>query len=384
MVSRSGVESSRRPALFRGSLFQGSGWPSLFDTLISLVLIAGLWLMVAPDSSALRAVQLSLAGALVLGFVLRRWFPRAATIIVLLATTTGWWLGVTGDPFLIAGFCLFVAAERFGARRVPWWLASTAAFLLASVLFVAAEGLENSFLAAIIGAVVLGAAWMLGVRTRQMREETARRVQAQERLRLSRDVHDVLSHALGTIGVRAGVLAHVESTTQELREAMREIEGDSRAALGDLRSLLSRERAGVSDQPPAAAQLGVLIADAARATEAVGVRVRTEVDEAAEAAPASVRTTAYRIVQESVTNVIRHAHASVCTISVRVEGRRLVVEVSDDGHGSRSEVPAGHGLAGMRERVALLGGTLEAGNTPDAGLMVRAVLPVEPVSEGAL
>lgn len=385
MAIRSAEVSSGKDFTLRPRWYQLPGWRISIEVVAGVLLAAALWLPFTPATPSLHAAQLSLAAAVVLGFVVRRWFPWTATLVVTVATVAGWWLGATGDPFLIAGFCLFVAAERFGARRFPWWLIATGVLVLTSMLFIEADGAQDRFLGMVVGAVVLGAAWVLGVRTRQARDETALRVRAEERLRLSRDVHDVLSHALGTIGVRAGVLAHIDSPSQEqLREALREIESDSRAAMGDLRSLLNRERADDADQPASGATLEALIGDALRSARSVGVQVDTQIDDAVELASASVRTTIYRIVQESVTNVIRHAHATSCVVRVRVNGDSVLVEIRDDGRGSTSPTRDGHGLLGMRERVELLGGSIEASNPTDGGFQVRATLPLDSKAQATL
>lgn len=345
------------------------------------MLVGCLWLMVPAGSAAARQLQFTLVGVVFLGFCVRRSLPRTATALVTGSTAVGWWFSVTGDPFLIAGFCMFVVAERFGSRRFPWWLVTAYAVLLVSILALAADGVEDRSRGVVTGAVVLGTAWVLGVRTRQVRQETARRVSLEERLILSRDVHDVLSHTLGTIGVRAGVAAHITSTSpDQLRTALREVEEESRAALSELRQVLEWRRDQDEGQPPTAAPLSELIESLARKMRDVGLSVETDVDDGADHQPVAVRTTAYRVIQESLTNIVRHAHATSCSVTVRTVPSQLVIRVDDDGQGASTPPREGQGLRGMRERVTLLGGSVQAHNTGD-GFRVHVELPNAPQRE---
>jgi len=245
------------------------------------------------------------------------------------------------------------------------------------------------------GAVVLLAAVFLGeaVRNRRAyvaelrdraeraertREDEARRRVDEERMRIARELHDVVSHSIGVISVQAGVAAHLlERRPDKAGEALATIRQASDEALDELHAML-----GVLRQPdghvplapaPGLAQLDALVAQA----EGAGLRVEVDAGGAANLPPA-VDLACYRIVQESLTNVVRHAGASSATVTVAADGDTLLVEVTDDGPGAPG---AGNGngtrqgIVGMRERARALGGTLEAGPRPEGGFRVSARLP---------
>jgi signal transduction histidine kinase len=215
-------------------------------------------------------------------------------------------------------------------------------------------------------------------RAERTREEEARRRVDEERMRIARELHDVVSHSIGVISVQAGVAAHLlERRPDKAGEALATIRQASDEALDELHAML-----GVLRQPdgraplapaPGLAQLGALVAMA----EGAGLRVEVDARGAPHLPPA-VDLACYRIVQESLTNVVRHAGASSVTVTVAADGDTLVVEVTDDGPGAPG---AGNGngtrqgIVGMRERARALGGTLEAGPRPEGGFRVSARLP---------
>jgi Signal transduction histidine kinase len=305
--------------------------------------------------------------------------PALAVILTAGATASAWLLGVTADPFLLTGFAVFRHAERRGVRRFPWWMFAGLLIVLALSLGFGAEGVEDRLRGMLLSAVVLSAARVLGVRTREARREAAARSRADERLRLARDVHDVLSHSLGAIGVRAGVAAHVTSLdADELRGTLREIEGDARSSLSELKLLLQRERAGGDSSFP----LNAALAEIIRMAERADVKARLSFEGDVDALPAVVRTTVLRVVQEAVTNVIRHATADGLTVTLRISDDAAEIQVTDDGRGAPNGVRDGHGLIGMRERVELAGGTLRVVSTSE-GFTVSASVPLGvPVGAG--
>ncbi|TMG10732.1 MAG: sensor histidine kinase [Chloroflexi bacterium] len=215
---------------------------------------------------------------------------------------------------------------------------------------------------------------------RQRREEEMQRRVTDERLRIARELHDVVSHSISTINVQAGMAAHViDHKPDEAKAALVTIKQTSRDTLRELRGILNVLRQvdeGESRQPaPGLAQLDVLVDTAVRA----GVPVSASVGGLTRALPPAVDLAAYRIIQESLTNVIRHAGRASAQISVDFEPDRVVIEVSDDGRGTgvpdANGWPEGHGLAGMRERAAAVRGELQAGPRPGHGFQVRAALP---------
>lgn len=310
-------------------------------------------------------------------------------MVTMVATTSAWMLGVTADPFVLTAVALFVVAERQGSQRFPWWMLGAGGGVAVAALGLSAEGVENRFRGMLLGALVLGASWFLGVRTRQVHEEAAARSRAEERLRLARDVHDVLSHSLGTIGMRAGIAAHVPTLGEaELRAVLREVEEGARSSLAELKGVLQRERAGgeelsapflsaqsLAAQSLSAQSLSAALADIARSAERADVRTRLDLTGDLDELPAAVRTTVYRLVQEAVTNAVRHASATSLVVTARAAADRVHLEVRDDGRGAAPGFREGHGLTGMRERVALLGGTLQL-ETAAPGFGITVTLPL--------
>ncbi|MGV9886387.1 sensor histidine kinase [Streptomyces sp. NPDC003395] len=219
-------------------------------------------------------------------------------------------------------------------------------------------------------------------RAERTREEEARRRVAEERLRIARDLHDLLAHTITLIGVQTSVAAHVLHADPDrldrtaVAKALDDIADTCRTARGELRTTLEvlRDQGATDVRGPLPGLHGLPdLADAARAAGAsVDLTVR------ADGVPPAVGAAAYRIVQEALTNAVRHGGRDDLTVRVRVyeEGDALRVEVTDDGAGAGSGQP-GFGLVGMRERARSVGGTLEAGPLPDRGFAVRAVLPRE-------
>ena len=208
------------------------------------------------------------------------------------------------------------------------------------------------------------------------REEVARRRAVEERLRIARELHDSLTHSISVIKVQAGVAAHLaEKRGEEVPESLRAIVEASADATRELRSTLSalREHA---DPGTGLAQLPHLL-ERARAS---GVEVTLSRNGTRADIPASVDLAAYRIVQEALTNVRRHAGSVSTRVSVSYLARSLSVQVENDGPRLAEWPVPGLGLIGMRERVTALGGRLRAGPRESGGFSVQAELPLDPVS----
>lgn len=211
------------------------------------------------------------------------------------------------------------------------------------------------------------------------RDHEARRRVAEERLRIARELHDVIAHTVSVITVHAGVAADVLDDRPDLaRSALGTIRTAGREALDELRTTVGVLRASgepASDQPPTAPAPGLAqienLLETARRT-GLGVAVVVEGDR--RPLPAAVDLAGYRIVQESLTNVIRHAGAAHATVSIRYRPGCVEVEIGDDGCGSDRKA-GGHGLAGMRERAKALGGELQAGRSATGGFTVVAHIP---------
>lgn len=197
-----------------------------------------------------------------------------------------------------------------------------------------------------------------------------------ERLRIARELHDVMAHTIVAVSVQASVAADViDDSPEQAKAALRAIRAQSSEALAELRAVVDVLRAGEEDAPRAPAPGLDGLDGLVELTSGAGVRVDVAVDGAVRPLPKAIDLTAYRIIQESLTNVIRHARASAASVRVRYDPGALVLEIADDGPGGGEPGTPGHGLSGMRERAAAVGGTLTAGREADGGFHVRATLP---------
>ncbi|MFI7281331.1 sensor histidine kinase [Micromonospora chersina] len=239
----------------------------------------------------------------------------------------------------------------------------------------------------LFGVTALGLGWALGELQRghaQRRHDRQRQVLARERERISRELHDVVAHHVAVIAVQAAAAEDVfDAHPERARAALGAINVAARSALTELRAMLHALATDDGTDPdgpqPGLAQLDTL-ADAVRA---VGIEVTVDRDAGAEDLPGGVQLSAYRIVQESLTNALRHSRATRAEVSVRYDDGVLRLAVVDDGTAAprRPGAGAGRGIVGMRERARLLGGTLEAGPLPAGGFRVEARLPVGVVAQ---
>ena len=233
-------------------------------------------------------------------------------------------------------------------------------------------------------------AWLVGNSVRQSRAyaerltaSAATQAVTVERLRIAREMHDTVAHSIGIIALQAGAAARVTTTQPEAaREAMRAVEREGRETLAGLRRMLVALRAA-DTTPVLPAGLGDVDRLAATTT-AAGVRVDVRRRGEPRQLPPDIDLSAFRIIQESVTNVVRHAATHACRVTLDYRDDELALEVTDDGRGHGTAVDTGFGLAGMRERVALLQGEFTAAPRPEGGFRVAVRLPVPaPVSVSA-
>jgi len=245
--------------------------------------------------------------------------------------------------------------------------------------------------------VLFGGAWFAGrlVQKRQLyaqafaerarvleleRDANARVAAAEERVRIAREMHDAVGHSVSVMVVQAGAerLA-LGDERPATREALLAIERTGREALAEMSRLLGilrKDGEGLSLAPrPSLAQIDALV----QTVRDAGVSVALSVEGKPTELPPGVDVSAYRIVQEALTNVVKHAGPATATVVVRYGRRAVEVEVTDDGRGSLNGSTNGHGLVGMRERIELHGGTLEAGGRSTGGFAVKARLPLETV-----
>ncbi|MFE0592881.1 sensor histidine kinase [Micromonospora echinospora] len=361
------------------------------------------WVWIAVDALAAAAVVAAvvlmrpasgwwvwcLAGLLGLPLAVRRWWPVPVLVVVLLTTATALVVGIGVEIVVYVVAAALYPVALSSARAAAWGLAAALggvlvpglvdAFVAGLPIVPAREGVESFSTTPLTvtgyGTAVVAASWALAwaVRTRQrhtsqLTELRVARAIAEERLRIARDVHDVVGHSLSLITMQAAVANHLGSGREA---ALRTIEEASRSALDDVRTVLGGLREQDTGGPPGPVDdLDRLVEE----TRAAGVAVTVDRADLSRV-PAGVRTSAYRIVQEALTNVRRHARATRCRVTVAATDDGLSLAVVDDGTAPRRTGRPGHGLLGMRERATLHGGSLSAGPEPDGGFAVRATLP---------
>jgi signal transduction histidine kinase len=192
-------------------------------------------------------------------------------------------------------------------------------------------------------------------------------------MRIARDIHDIVGHTIAGVTIQAGLAEDaLDRRPDQSRSALKMIRSACQDALSELKAALGVLRAGGADQEPAPG-LGRLNELLGLARES-GLSVRLARGEGIETLPAVVEMSAYRIVQEALTNVIRHARATEVVVSIQRDTAMLVIEVTDNGHATTGA--PGHGIVGMTERAQALGGRLDAGRNADGGFRVQATLPV--------
>jgi signal transduction histidine kinase len=209
------------------------------------------------------------------------------------------------------------------------------------------------------------------------REQLAQRRVEQERMRIARELHDILAHTIAVINVHAGVAADsLGDDPDQARASLSAIRDESREATGQLKAALGVLRDRESDAPlvpvPRLSELDRLVASVG----GEGLNVEVSIEGEPRRLASEIELTAYRVAQESLTNVVRHANAGSVSIDLSYEREALLVTISDDGRGSvAGSAGRGHGLAGMRERVEAIGGSVQAGDVQGNGFRVRARLP---------
>jgi signal transduction histidine kinase len=362
--------------------------PQQWDVLIAVAAAAGLIVegLLRGSGSAGAVIVLALLTALPLA-----WSSRAP-LPALLGATAGLLVCLAVfQPYDVATAVLAAALYRvasLGDRRRSLLVGAAAAALVVSIAVVVSDSVAANAavrLGVIIGALVIGdtvrsrrelreARRERDQRIAQEREQESLRRLADERLRVARELHDTVAHALVAINVSAGVAAHLRRDDDVLTEIM----AVSAQALEDLRTTLGLLRE--TDEPaPTGPVLDLTsLAQLVDRVTAAGVQTDTEVELNGTVLPLAVGQAGYRIVQEALTNVMRHAPASHARVVLHVDGDALLIDVTDDGVvDSEARSTGGHGLLGMTERAAALGGQLSAGPA-ETGWHVHARLPLAP------
>ncbi|WP_431917454.1 sensor histidine kinase [Nonomuraea jabiensis] len=357
------------------------------------IVVGMFWL---PPTAAASADRSRLVAGLVLACVtgavmaLRRRLPAVSPLLAAGATIAGSVLGVCQDPMLAAAWCLYpLAVAHAGRTRTIVLVLAGLLTALATVAAVPDEGASGAGQRLTLAVAALSVSWLLGTAVGRQIAAAREAERAQVQLAVARDVHDVVGHALGVISAEAGVTRSLaDAGEQELRDTLAGVESHARRALEEMQALVRGLRSGPGAPEGGAgiAQLDGLVA-ATRAA-GVGVEARIEVNGPVDDVTGAV---AYRIVQESLTNVVRYAPGAACSVDLRQDGGEIVVRVRDHGPGARPArggdgsgrgrdasglVGDGSGLRGMRERARLMGGTVTWGDHPEGGFEVRARLPV--------
>jgi signal transduction histidine kinase len=350
-----------------------SAWLGYLLTVVAASIVAGRrrWPLAAfAGTLALALAVIALAapsGAISLPVVI---------VVFTLAQVQGRWRA--GLLALLAGLALALAR---GFLQYRGWSDARTALEPAVVLAALFAGWAVSSRRAYVAEIEARAAQV----QRTHEQEARRRVDA-ERLRIARELHDVLAHSIATINIQAGVAAHVlREHPEHAAQALMTIKSTSKDALRELRDILGVLREADEAQPrepaPGLSQVDRLI----DATSQAGVPTRFAISGSRRTVPATVDLAAYRIVQESLTNVLRHAGPASASVAIAYADDAMTVSIDDDGRGPEGGAPAstghaptrhGHGILGMRERAHALGGELEAGPRQDGGFRVRARLPV--------
>ena len=349
-------------------------------------------------AGSVHAPRGALAAIVVLwtpALLLRRRFPFAAPVFVFFVFATVSFADREAVSSVdMSAFALLLAFWAVGAQQearqagagVAIGCATVAVLIERDLRLDASEGIQL----VTFGSGLALAAFVVERRTRRAaaleeraarlereREERERAAVGEERRRIARDLHDVVAHGVGVMTVQAGAARLLlDDDPARAREPLLAFEQAGRQALGELRRLLGilrRDERGPALRPqPGLVDVEELVAQAGRA----GLPVELVIDGPPVPVPAGVDLAAYRIVQEALTNTRKHAGPARASVAVRYGPDALEVEISDDGRPGANG-GGGHGLIGMRERVALYGGQLDAGPRPEGGFTIRAHLPID-------
>ena len=364
--------------------------PRLIDVVALAGLLAlGLFESVSDDNLERPWIQAGLSVGWTLALTVRRRWP-----LPVLAAVVSLGLGLSlAEPDtgpLSYVLALVVASFTVGRQTASWWGPVLCVGLFWAI-YAASGGALADF---IFTGLLYGSAWGMGYALRQrafriaelhdeaedLRERQAEREQhalAQERARIARELHDIVSHSITVIGIQAQAVARRLRDDQEAEKAdLRSMEETARQAMAEMRRLLGVLR---SDGAPATLapqpgldQLPRLVAD----MRGAGVPVEVQVEGSPTPLPPGVDLTAYRVVQEALTNCRKHGGGAPARVLIRYEAHRVDVCVDDDGTASPPDGSGGYGLIGMRERVSVFGGTLQVGPRPGGGFSLHASLPV--------
>jgi signal transduction histidine kinase len=371
-----------------------------FDALIVLAAIQSA-LEVALLHDALRAPRTTLWFAVpaialvVLPLLGRRRFPFAAPVSV--------WLLGAALSFLDGRLVVFTASAFLAGMAAAFLLGNLCeavqartglAVVLSAALIIVYNDPNHAPGEFIFTQVLFATGWLAGFALRaraaqaeaaeeratyaeREREAATRIAVAEERARIARELHDIVAHAVSVMVLQVGAVRHkLPQTLEEDRDALRRVEQAGRTALAEMRRLLGAMRRDGDDlelaPQPGLDSLDSLLEEVGRA----GLPVRLHVEGERFPLPRAIDLSAYRIVQEGLTNTLKHARASQAVVTVDYGPGELQIEVRDDGEGGSTSDGLGHGLVGVRERVKIYGGEMSAGTAPEGGFVLRAGLPL--------
>jgi signal transduction histidine kinase len=369
---------------------QNSHWRTdvAFAMIVGILAIVGTYFVGRHQSDRhmldVRAFGLLAAGAAALVF--HRQYPGRVLVFVKAITLLYLLLDYPKGPNFLPLIIAFFMAVMQGRRLVAWAVLVAEFVLFPWLPYVLGNepaptptgmlGLAGWLL---VLATVAELAHVRQQRSLRLREEEARRRAGEERLQIARELHDVLGHNISLISVQAGVALHLmDQQPEQARIALSVIRDASKEALRELRSVLDVLRQ-VHEAPPRSPSPGLAsLRDLiARASEA-GLQVQTHVSGDLKGLPASVDLTAFRIIQEALTNVMRHSGQAASSVEVTCDERELTLRIDNEvaREASRDGIAPGQGILGMQERATALGGMVEAGPRPDGGFRVVARLPL--------
>jgi len=323
----------------------------------------------------------------------RRRFPVPVLALVVFAEVAKWALQVSNDPSGPALVFAVYAVSVYDRTRARFFVAVAAIVIIALAVALLVLGQfpvsrtlipagATSLVAWVIGDYIRGRrAFLMELIVRHRRESEASRRQAveDERLRIARELHDVVAHNVSLMAIQAGAARVAGNVDGEAQKALQSIEVSARDTLAELNRLLGVLR-NEPGQPELSPQPGLEQIDSLlKAANDAGLEVALKTTGTQRPLPAALDLTAYRIVQEAITNALKHAHASRLEVRVAYLPDALELTIRDNGEGGSEAAvrsSTGHGLIGMRERVALFGGELEAGTSDVGGFTVRSRLPI--------
>jgi signal transduction histidine kinase len=368
-----------------------------FDLLIAFLAIAAMLELVVGRDSALTTLWFGIPAiaVLVLPIFARRRFPFAGPLayFVLAAGISfiDWQLVPSLEAFFVVGLAV---AFLLGNLRNAWQAGIGLVAVLGSLAIIVYQIPGHTTSELIFLPIDFAVSWVAGFALRerseqaeaaemratlaeQEREAAARIAVAEERTRIARELHDIVAHAMSVMMLQVGAVRHkLPQSLDEDREALKGVEQAGRTALTEMRRLLGamrQEGQALELTPqPGLDRLDSLVEEVGRA----GLPVRLHVDGDRFPLPRGVDLSAYRIIQEGLTNALKHAHANQVDVTVRYGSNELQVEILDDGRGAATTNGVGHGLVGIRERVKIYGGEMTAGTANGRGFLLSTRLPL--------